>query len=238
MHGTLASPSTLKPQAFTPWSPGDKPEDHPMWQEQVELELSMVQRGADKYRARVAKARAKGEMTSVKAFHYKVEEMVPIMVRYLKAWLTKVRQTRGANHVSFDALSNIDPGVASFICLRTILDGVTIGDMNLTSVAHKIGMEVEYQARMDAWMAKEPELFFGVQNSISKHATSRHIRRVNINRFNALMKEKLEWMPWARDLKLHVGLRLVDIAVQATKMFEIVSDRALQYGLRNGGQYD
>lgn len=232
MHGTLASHTVLHTTPFTPWQPGDNPEDHPLWEEQVELELDMVQRGADRYRERVAKARAKGEMSGTRIYHRKIEEMVPRMVKHLKDYLAKMARYKGTK-VAYQPLLSIDPGVACFIALRTLLDGITptpgtdadVGGMYFMAMAARIGMEVEYQARMDAWASNAPDLFYGVQHSISKHATSRHIKRVNINRFNALMKEKLNWAPWSKELKFHVGSRLIEIAVQSTGMFEVTDDR-------------
>ncbi|MBN9012467.1 MAG: hypothetical protein BGP05_13425 [Rhizobiales bacterium 62-47] len=226
MHGTIPL-SQLAPVVPPTWEPGDDPTKHPLWQEQVELEVEMVQRGVDKYRERVAVAREKGEMTRVKAFHRWVEDAVPEMAKYLKQWLTDVRRKRLGGHggpspLAFHKLSGMDASVASYITLRTLLDTITIGhEMPLLAVAKRIGMEIEYQARMQAWVAKAPDVFYGVQKSLHKTATSRHRRRVNINRFNALMRDKLNWVEWPADIKLHVGFRLVDVAVAATKAFNV-----------------
>lgn len=228
MHGTLGTTRHAQladTTSWTPWVPGvSKPEDHPLWQEQVELELEMVERGAEKYRERVFKARKKQEMSGVDAYRFKIEEAVPLMIPVLKDWIAAQVRGRGRPSPVVDYLRHIDPGVACFICVRTVFDCVTAGNLNFTFVAKRIGMEVEYQARMDAWMKAAPDLYFGVQNSISKHATSRHIRRVNINRFNALMKDKLQWQAWTDEAKMHIGFRLVDVASKATRLFEVTPD--------------
>lgn len=62
------------------------------------------------------------------------------------------------------------------------------------------------------------------QRITDQKSTSDHRRRVNINRFNKLVKEEIEWTPWANDLKQHVGLALIDLAIRATKRFSIGSD--------------
>jgi DNA-directed RNA polymerase len=218
MHGTLQLRLTPN-ETFIPWAPGNDPTSHPRWHDQVELELEMVQRGVDQYRKKVAEARDKGEMTSVKTFHKMVERMVPQMSALLKAWQTRVRRGQ-ARAIASSKLKSFDPDVASFITIRTLLDVVTLGSPGLLSLGRKIGMELEHQARMEAWQAKAPDVFYGVQKE-QRHATARHLRRVNIHQFNRLMREPLQWQDWSTDERLHVGLRLIDIAVQATGAFEV-----------------
>jgi Autographiviridae RNA polymerase len=225
MHGTIQ----LRPSAnetFIPWSPGTDPTTHPLWAEQVELELDMIERGASKYRDRVQEAREKMEMTSVRTFHKKVEEMVPVMAHHLKGWLSSVKRKRGAQPLAFAQVKDMDPFVVSYITLRTVLDVVTLGKPGLLNIGRKIGTEIEYQARMEAWREKDPAVFYGVQNQ-QKHATARHRRRVNINRFNKLMREELNWATWPDDIRLHTGLRMVDIAIQATGAFQVTEDLGL-----------
>lgn len=223
MHGMIQLRPTPN-ETYQPWVPGvSNPEDHPMWEAQVNLELEMVQRGAEKYRTKVAEARDKMEMTSVPAFQRRMDEMVLAMARYLKAWLTKVKQTRGASPLAYRQVKDMDPNVVCFITIRTLLDVITLGNPGLTSMGRKIGTEIEYQARMEAWRSKAPDVFYGVQNE-QRHATALHRRRVNINRFNKLMREPLNWIDWTDDVRLHTGLRMIDIAIQATGAFEVADE--------------
>lgn len=218
------------------WRPGDSIESHPLWEEQIQLEMEMVQRGAEKFRARIAAASdpdaKRGrpssrppEMTRLKPIQERLEEMVPTITKYLKAWINKCRCNRGARPLALPHLEHMDPGVASYIAARTILDSVGQGHRGVLGVARQIGMEIEYQARMDAWMKEAPDLFYEVQHSLRKQkATPRHVRRVNINRFNALMKEKLDWQEWGQDMRRAVGLRLIDVVVTAIDSFSVVPD--------------
>ncbi|MDE2470811.1 MAG: hypothetical protein KGL35_19210 [Bradyrhizobium sp.] len=200
--------------------------------------MEMVQRGADKYRAKLGEARDKGEMTSVKAFHQKVEEMVPQMAALLKQWLTNVRLKRGQVPFAFSRLNNLDPAVVSFITIRTMLDVITDPQNTkpgLLTIGDTIGRELEYQARMEAWRAKAPDVFYGVQNA-QHRATARHRKRVNIHQFNKLMRDELPWHDWPVDIKRHTGLRCIELAIQSTGAFELSQELQHPVGHRRAGR--
>lgn len=200
-----------------------------MWAEQVGLELEMVQRGANKYRARVADARERGEMTRLRTYHHQLEEMVPEVAKFIRAWIVKCEhqhRTRGGTFpIAYPRLVNMDAHVLAFIAVRTILDSAGLNKMGLLGVARSIGNEVEYQARMDAWMQNDPDKLYEVKSMLHRqHATTAHVRRVNINRFNALMRETVQWMDWGMDERRHIGLRLIDVVITATRLFAVEAD--------------
>lgn len=256
MHAPLSHASRIalraNDQASRLWQPGDPPEAHPLWQEQIDLEVEMVNKGIEKFRSQLAVARDPGtaltrrnptpgslppEMTRIRTYHNMVAEMVPGVAKAIKVWLTKCRRQRGARAVAFEELNTIDPETSAFIALRTIMDGIGQNAATLIRVAQQIGIELEYQARMDAWVGNSKEdqaLFYSVQSDLRKQkATSRHVRRVNINRFNKLMKEKLRWDDWSMDLRRAVGFRLIDAVVVSTGLFKVVRDPA--YGAAYAG---
>lgn len=221
------------------WIPGTSaPQDHPQWSEQIELEMEMTQRGADKFRTRVADAKDPGmkrgrsgqqspEMTRLRAYHHKLEEMVPDVEKHLKAWLFKCKKKPGAVPLAFPYLREMDPAVCAFIAVRTIMDSAGVAKTGLLGVARQIGLEVEYEARMASWLKEAPDLFYSIKDDLKKQkATSKHVRRVNINRFNTLMRDKVDWQDWPADIRRQVGLRLIDVVVVATRAFEIVPDPA------------
>ncbi len=229
------------------WLIGDKPEAHPLWQDQIDLEMEMTTRGAERFWSRFEDARDPGanpkrqdprpgsrpaEMTRLRTYHHKMEDMVPHTAAILKAWLADCRRDRRRAAIAFSKLEHVDPYVVAFITLRTIFDRASVAKINLLETAMHIGLEVEYQARMQAWVGhekdlpKEDRLFGGVQATLRKQkATVHHVRRVNINRFNKLMKEELHWSDWSFTDRQQVGLRMVDVVKQAyPECFDIAQD--------------
>lgn len=215
------------------WKLGSDPEGHPLWERQVELEMLMIERGADRYRSKVAKAIDKQEMTSLRPYRRILEDMVDVMGKGLTSWLqgnAKVlRGKRGARSLVYDCLKGMDPYVCAFVTARALLDGVTIQNTNLRRLASAVGAAVEYEARMASWLKRDPKLFHEVQRSLTaQKATAQHRKRVNINRFNKLIKTKHRWRPWTRDEHLHVGLKLLDILARVSGHVQITKDPAFK----------
>jgi DNA-directed RNA polymerase len=207
------------------WQQGDTPSTHPLWERQLELEMEMIQRGADKFRKRVADARDRGEMTRLKAFHNKTEELVAVMGDGIVAWRRNVEKTKGANPLAFELIKGIDPYVAAFITVRTILDAITIRKVGLLKVAATIGIECEYEARMAAWLESAPDNFYEVQDMLRRQkATDKHKKRVNVNRFNTLIAANIQWSNWPNDDRINFGLRMVDLVVRTTGEFSVEPD--------------
>src|SRR5690606_5422292 len=92
--------------------------------------------------------------------------------------------------------------------------------------AHEIGRTVEYEQRIRMWEDKEPKLFHHYRKEMDlDRATNRHRRRVNINRFNALVKDGLlEWQDWSREVHFRVGVALLDVIIRKTGWFELQED--------------
>jgi DNA-directed RNA polymerase len=211
------------------WKPGDSPRQHPLWQEQIALETEMVQRGADHYREMVAKARDPGaakdkagkyapEMTRVIAYRREMVRIVQAMGEGLSVWFKNHSKRPQNAPPGFQRMSGLDPYVISFLTVRQIMDQASVQKLNLTSVARQIGLAVEQEHRMNAWVAEEPALWAEVQKGLKEQkATDDHRHKVNINRFNSLIRDKINWEDWGHDERIHVGLNAISVLVRVTK---------------------
>jgi DNA-directed RNA polymerase len=212
------------------WKPGDAPQGHPLWEAQLALELQMIQRGSDKYRDLLSKAYDKEDLSRMRPYRKAAEVLVIDTMIGLRSWLGAVARKRtGGLPIAYDKLRSINPGSAAFIVVKCSLDtyGARGGIAALAPLAHTVGHELELQARMEAWLStKEGKaLYAEIQKGLRKNrATEAHRKRVNINRFNALVADDLHWHKWTRDEKHHAGMRLIDIMVQSTRRFEIMED--------------
>ena len=218
------------------WKPGDEPRMHPLWKDEVSLEMEMVEAGRSAFLARLGSAREKQHMTTMTPYRQAMEVMATDMGHGLKGWLNsaaKARRKGGMVPFAFLRLKSFDPFVAAFITVRTVLDNLCASNPSayekggrhspgVITLANAIGLAVEHEARMAAWFAKEPKLFQHVQKKLKdQKATEEHRARVNINRFNVLMKERLDWHDWPQNERQHVGLKLIDILIRTTGQFSI-----------------
>jgi DNA-directed RNA polymerase, mitochondrial len=211
------------------WKPGDSPRQHPLWRDQIALETEMVQRGADHYREMVAKARDPGaakdkagkyppEMTRVIAYRREMVRITQDMGEGLSVWFKNHAKRPQNAPPGFSRMSGLDPYVIAFLTVRQIMDQASVQKLNLTSVARQIGLAVEQEHRMNAWVAEEPALWAEVQKGLKEQkATDDHRHKVNINRFNSLIRDKINWEDWGHDERIHVGLNAISVLCRVTK---------------------
>jgi DNA-directed RNA polymerase len=210
-------------------------EDHPLYEAQVNLELAMrdglveglVMGGVAAYRQKIEKADHKGTMSTLRPFRRTLEAWLPAVVSgikdFLRAW---ERGARGAKPISVEYLAAVDPPLAGFIALRTLLDALTWqskGHVAIATAAAEIGTALEHEARMQAWESQEPDLYYANKKLLAAQgSTAIHVRRVNIYKFNKLMADgKLQWEPWSNQAKRRVGADLIGIVLQTTQQFSV-----------------
>ncbi|WP_269929984.1 hypothetical protein [Aminobacter sp. HY435] len=218
------------------WTPGDAPESHPMWETQVELERGMMRAGADKMRDRVIIAESRGQMTRVNAVRGLMTEWLPEVAAAIKSWVKDVERTRGVKPIALPYVKELDANVAALVTLRAVLDGIAKERQKLVTLAMEIGRTCEYEQRVRHWEATEPGLFYHYQDEMDRNkSTATHRRRVNINRFNHLLKEKdnsLTWDTWTEEVKFRVGVALLDCLIRKTGWFELQPDPEHTYSSR------
>jgi DNA-directed RNA polymerase len=213
------------------WKLGDRPEHHPRWQDQVELEMEMEQAGIAAHRKAVDTARKRGEMTRLAPHRHMLEQMVADMGSGLKAWLNgNARHAKrgSAAHYAWYKLKDFDPYLSSYITVRAAMDtlGLQRSAHGAAAMASRIALQLEHEGRMSAWIKHDPKLFYGVQKKLkAQKATALHKSRVNINRFNALLRKDLGWTNWQADEKRYIGLKLLDILCRATGHFSLGPDK-------------
>lgn len=199
-----------------------------MWDQQVELEYGMLRAGARKVQDAVVKAKARGQMTRLDPVRGLIVDWLPKIADTLKSWVADTRKARGARPLAFYLLEEMDPYVASLIALRAVLDGLAIKRPKVVRLAMSIGRTVEHEQRVRQWERLEPDLYNHYRNEQDRnHATDTHRRRVNINRFNALLKmgdTKLHWKAWTPEQHFRVGVELLNVILRATGWFQMVPD--------------
>lgn len=209
---------------------GDDYSQHPLWETQITLERGMLRAGADAFRDRVAIAARDGSMTDVRPVQGLLDDWLPEIGKGVRDWCSQINKasTRGVKPIALSYLSQMDPYVAALIALRSVLDGVARERQGLVGLATEIGRECEHEQRIRTWEANDRDLFYTVQRPLQVNkSTPIHRRRVNLAKFNSLMKEGrfgFGWVPWTREVHLRVGLALIDVIVRHTLWFTIAPD--------------
>lgn len=226
------SPLDLPPITLltTTWIPGQTPpESHPLWEQQVELELAMLRSGADKFKDRVLVAESKGQATRVTALHHRLEAWVPAVGDTIRQWADLSTKSRGAKPTALKYVKAIEPNVAALIGVRSVLNALAFRrsrPQGLTQIAMDIGHTVEHEQRVRHWEKQQPGLYWHYEEELTTNrSTAAHRRKVNINRFNALVKEgSLQWDGWSKEVIFRVGVAVLDAVIKTTGWFEIQAD--------------
>lgn len=210
------------------WQPGDNPELHPLWDQQVELERGMLRLGANKVRDAVLLAQNRGQMTRTNVIRGVLTDWLPGIAEGLKVWLSDMDKSRGPKPLAAGLLKQADPYTAALITLKEVLNQIGLKRPKLVGIAIAIGTSIEYEMGIAVWET-HPEhagLYHHHKEEMDKNrATETHRRRVNINRFNLLVKEgSIEFDKWTMEQKYRVGVAMLDVVIRRTGWFELTPD--------------
>ena len=125
----------------------------------------------------------------------------------------------GNNNVTAALLSGVKPELIAFLAAKAIIDRITTRS-RLTDVAINIGQAIEDDLKFTSFSTQFPHLFTKVINEASD---SRKVRRRNINA--AANGYDKSWSSWSKSQKLHVGLKLIDLFIDATNYANIVTKK-------------
>lgn len=178
---------------MTYWTAENRPEDHPLWAEQVQMERTMLTTGADSYRAVVEKARGRQSLSDLKPYQKLILEFVQPFAASIGEWrgqysrnpwevlgMSKATWYRkgkpeapgsapGVNKrrpIALDAIASIPDDVLALLTLRSILDRMTTGAAKMVALGLAIGTAAEHEARINAWQAHDQELWDEIKQGL------------------------------------------------------------------------
>lgn len=199
---------------------GCLPTEHEGWEKQLELEEEMRSAGI----ARFEKALEKNQTKHSEASNLSARRMIihahAQVVAGLEAFLAEASSGKaGKKHTAVAYLGTADLDVLAHLSLRNLFDYVSTR-MKLTPLSIRIASMVE------------DELFFNAFRDHDKEAYDYARKKIKSQTHNAVHQKRAmtkhaahkgaEWQDWSQDVKAKVGLKLVEIVVEATGLFEIV----------------
>ncbi len=195
------------------------PEQDPRMPRQVELEALMRGWGTDAFRKALNKARTKGEEDSTTYGHHLLKRLVAPTSEAIKAFMEEADGPQaGERHSSVDKLVLIEPDVAAFLTVKGVLAGLTRRP-RAQRVFVSIGMLVEDEVRFRHFEGERPYLWKKLQEDLN-HKTSDYGRKRGYL-MKVMKRAKLDPEPWSDSVRLHLGAKLVDLLIAATKLVEV-----------------
>lgn len=188
------------------------------------------------------KAKENGRYSQHKPCRYLASEVIPIIIDGVQAILNKLKvgaATRDKQRIQ--QLESQPWKTFCAIAFTTILDSAIQRDSLATTIT-KVGKYCEIEAKLAHYKEAEPFYFNKIieqQHKMGKHVD--HIAAALTYAMNRSSEGKygksnpeLRWKGWAEGYKRWLGNLLIDIIVNQTQLFEIVTDKVSTAQLKRG----
>lgn len=183
-------------------------------------EDNMIQRGIENYRKQTKQAQENGKESRTLYGVTLMKHAVGSVETGLREFLEDAYSGKaGRMNQSAECLSLLDPEVSSFLALKIMIDGVT-NELSLSNVAMTIGKAIEDEVKFQIASDIEPQWFKHEVIKVSKKTSNRHYRRYNLLR-KLSFREIDHQIFWTKTEKGHVGLKMIDVVIQSTGLFQI-----------------
>ena len=197
----------------------ERPLNDLLWERQVELEKDMVEAGVARYRTEVDKARQRQAEAQTPAGVRLLMGAVEPTRKALEAFLADAASGKaGRKMLASKFLTGVDPTVAAYIVARVVLDKISYRD-NLQTMGIAIGQAIEDEVRFRTFEAIDKAKFDLTQKHLKASRHQRHRKRVIVFQMN---RAGVAWQEWTEVERYHVGLKLLELFIEATGLVRIV----------------
>ena len=187
---------------------------------ELELEKEMHTRGKERYLANIA--RLKENMAEGGTAYGKVllKRGIEPLAAAITAFIERATSggQPGRRHMAVDIIKGMAPDVVAFITLRTAIDTLTSAPM-LQNVAVRVGREIEMEQRLENLKKNDADRYAMTQRYIQGHKARQYRRTVL--RYAYGKSTTVDFKPWSASECLHVGSKLIELAIDSTGIFAI-----------------
>lgn len=186
---------------------------------QADIEQRMADRGVSRYMRAAEEARQSGMASRVQSVQALLDTALGPVIDAVDDFRAAAKSGRaGRRHSAIAALEGIESGTVAFVGLSSVLDSV--GKLqDVTPTAVQIGTTLEREAQMAA-VEKEHPVY------VKKLMKDLDGRTRNVSRRRAVIAKVVRdrgtgLKDWTRQQQLTVGLKVLELIVQATGMFTL-----------------
>lgn len=198
------------------------------------LESIMVDLGRSRFRKKLQSAIEGGRRTAVGGAKQLLQGAASVVARELREKSSK--GGRGRRHVALPYIRKVGVEKAAYIGVKTMLDVLTLGeDRKLTRLAALIGSRVEDEVRFREFK-KRHKNSFKYADKITRTSNDYRYRANVIRHIHRLADEECEWHDWGTKTQFHIGMLIINVALESTGLFEtkaVVTYHGKRRGKRN-----
>lgn len=184
---------------------------------QLRLESEMTKRGIDRYMKTVDEAKEAGSEDKLAASQTLLTHRTEALAQAITAWCTECATGQaGRRNVAYKYLKSMDPRVVSFIALKKLLGRVSTPVM-VQRAGRELGTAIEDEVKLRAVREDERKTYDSIVRGAKKRVSD-HYKRVYAMR---RASEAVELDQWPEVDRLHVGIKLIDLAIETLGWFTI-----------------
>ena len=192
----------------------------PLFARQLELEKEMADRGRDRYYTTVARNTERNAEANTSYGKMLLKRGIEPMARAISEFMETARQGgAGRRHKAVGMLEGMDVQVVTFIALRKVLDTFS-QSMPYQRVSILVGREVEMEKKLTELQEQDPDRYRTTQLYIAG-SKARKYRRTVLN-YAFGKSTTVEYEPWAEADCLHLGQKLIELAMESCGIFHLV----------------
>jgi len=187
---------------------------------QYKLEEAMRRKGIERYFAAVNNAREHGREASTAYGVTILKRGVEPLAEAIKAMMDEANSGKaGRRPLAVRYLDGLTPEVVAFLTLRVILEGITCERL-VQGVAVAIGSEIEMEAMLMRLEERDKKRYAVTSQHVTR-SSNRNYRRAVFK--HAVEESDLDWKAWPKTDRLHLGQKLINLAVEHSGLVEVVS---------------
>jgi len=189
-------------------------------QTQEELEEMQRVQGVNRYRKKVAQAKAKSRESTVGAGAILMKRTVDHLTAAIKEEHAKAAPV-GRSQLALPLIKQVAPEVAAFIATKTVVDTIS-QRLKLQGIQIKIGQRIEDELKFSAFEDQHPEAYAQVARKAAKSGDYRYKHRIMTHAMT--LTENIQWDAWSVITKMHVGAKLLDLLIESTGIVHAYRD--------------
>ena len=194
--------------------------NHRLLSRQICIEKEMADRGRDRYFTTVARNAERSAEANTSYGKMLLKRGIDPLAQAIMRFVESAGQGgAGRRHKAVGMLEGMDPHVTAFIALRKVLDTFS-QSMPYQRVSILVGREVEMEKKLTELKEQDPDRYRMTQRYIAG-SKARKYRRTVLN-YAFGKSTTVEYEPWAEADCLHLGQKLIELAVESTGIFQIV----------------
>lgn len=205
-------------------------EDLAVHQQAIEAEAYEI--GAEKFLAAMAAKAERGEGADTRVSRPLIADMIPKLMAGIEEFLDDSQKGSGRRHAAAKFLRMVPDERTAFITLRSMFNTVVGANSRKGSDANALIVfamnaagDLEDEARFGRIRDQQRKNFDArIKNNIAKRSSDQ-FKRAYIRAVEASILDAGEidaWEPWSNHQKAAVGLKLVELTIMSTGLFEIV----------------